>query len=154
MESGRAKGETNSGTRGSGSGLTHGPFDTSEIGSACAPIGNLAHRLMTSEVCSSIILVISGAVSVVTTVPGAVPLEQCPCSLIVLVTSGAVTVVPTVPGAVPLKQCPCSLIVLITSGAVTVVPTVPGAVPLEISPSFSEIVGKNSDVDLIADYII
>ena len=61
------------------------------------------------------------------------------CSSIVLVTSGTVTVVPRVPGAVPLEQCPCSLIVLVTSGEVTVVPTVPGAVPSEISPSFSEI---------------
>ena len=115
MEPGRGKGETNSGTRGSGSGLRHGPFGTSGsgiilIGAAGAPMGNLAHRWVTFEVCSSI----------------------------VLVTSGAVTVVPTVPGAVPLEQCPCSLIVLVTSGAVTVVPTVPGAVLLEILPSFSE----------------
>ena len=64
---------------------------------------NLAHRWVTSEVCSSIVLVTSGAVTVVRIVPGAVPLEQCPCSLIVLVTSGAVTVVPTVRGAVPLE---------------------------------------------------
>ena len=76
-------------------------------------MGNLARRWVTSEVCSSI----------------------------VLVTSGAVTVVPTVPRVVALEQCSCSLIVLVTSGAVTVVPTVPGAVPLEISPSFSEIEG-------------
>ena len=55
---------------------------------------------MTSEVYSSIVLVISGAVTVVL---GAVPLEQCPCSLIEHVFSGAVTVVPTVPGAVPLE---------------------------------------------------
>ena len=113
MEPGREKGETNSGTSRSGSGLRHGPFVTSGsgtilTGAAGAPIGNL-----TSEVCSSILLV----------------------------TSGAVTVVPTVPGAVPLEQCPCSLIILVTSGAVTVVPTVPGAVPLEFSPSFSEIEG-------------
>ena len=111
-------GETNSGTRGSGSGLRHGPFGTSVsgtilIGAAGAPIGNLAHRWVTSEVCSSI----------------------------VFVTSGAITVVPTVPGAVPFEQSPCSLIVLATSGAVTVVPTVSGAVPLKISPSFSEIEG-------------
>ena len=33
-------------------------------------------------------------------------LEQCPCSLIVLVTSGAVTVVPTVPRAVNLDISP------------------------------------------------
>ena len=69
-------------------------------------MGNLAHRWVTCEVCSSV----------------------------VLVTSGAVTVIPTVPGAVLLKQCPCSLIVLVFSGVVTVVPAVPGAVPLEISP--------------------
>ena len=104
--------------RGSGSGLRHGPIGTSGsstnlIGAAGAPMGNLAHRWVTSEVCSSI----------------------------VLVTSGVVTVVPTVPGAVPLDQCPCSLIVLVTSGAVTVSPTLPGAVPLEISLSFSEIEG-------------
>ena len=118
MESGKGKGETNSGTRGSGSGLRHGPFGTSGsgtilIGAAGAPMGNLAHRWVTSEVYSSI----------------------------VLVTSGAVTVVPTVPGVVPLEQCPCSLIVLVTSGAVTVVPTVPAAVPFEISPPFTEIKG-------------
>ena len=115
MEPGRGKGETNSGTRGSGYGLNHGPFGTSGsgtilFGAAGAPMGNLEHRWLTSEVCSSI----------------------------VLVTSGAVTVVPTVSGAVPSEQCPCSLIVLVTSGAVTVVPIVPGAVPLDISPSFSE----------------
>ena len=95
-------------TRGSGSGLRQGPFGTSGsgtilIGAAGAPIGNLAHRWA-----------------------------------IVLVTSGAVIVVPTVLGAVPLEQCPCSLIVLVTSGAVTVVPTLPGAVPLEISPSVTQ----------------
>ena len=76
-------------------------------------MGILAHRWVTSEVCSSI----------------------------VLVTSGAVTAVPTVPGVVSLKQCPCSLIVLVTSRARTVVPTKPEAVPLQISPSFSEIEG-------------
>ena len=118
MEPGRGKVETNSGTRGSGSGLRHGPFGPSGSGiilisAAGAPMGNLAHQWVTSEVCSSI----------------------------VLVTSGAVTVVPTVPWAVPLEQCPCALIVLVTSGAVTVVPTVPGAVLLEISLSFSEIEG-------------
>ena len=144
MKPGRGKGETNSGTRGSGSGLINDPFGTSGsgtilIGAAGAPMGNLKHRLVTSDVCSSIVFVTSGAVTVVPTVPGAVPLEQFPCSLIVLVTSGAVTVVPTVTGAVPLEQCPCSLIVLVTSGAVTVVPTVPGAVRLEISTSFSKI---------------
>ena len=116
MEPGRGKGETNSGTIGSGSGLRHDPFGTSVsgtilIGAAGAPMGNLAHQWVTSEV----------------------------CSLILLVTSGAVTVVPTVSGAVPLEQCPCSLIVLVTSGAVTVVPTETGAVPLEILPSFSEV---------------
>ena len=115
MEPGRGKGETNSGTRGSGSGLRHGPFGTSGsgtilIGAAGAPIGNWP---LTSEVCSSI----------------------------VLVTSGAVTRVPTVPGAVPLEQCPYSLYVLVPSGAVTKVPTVPGAKRLEISSSFSEIDG-------------
>ena len=108
MEPGRGKGETNSGTRGSGPGRRHGPFATSGssnilIGAAGAPIGNLAHRWVTSEVCWSIVLVTSGAVTVVPTVPGAVPLEQCPCSLIILVTSGAVTVVPTY-----LEQCPWS----------------------------------------------
>ena len=86
---------------------------TSLIGAAGAPMGNLAHRCVTYEVCSSI----------------------------VLVTSGAVTVVTTATGAVPLEQCPCSSVVLVTSRAVTVVPAVPGAVPLEISPSFSEIDG-------------
>ena len=111
-------GETNSGTRVSGSGLRHGPFGTSGsgtilIGAAGAPMGKLAHQWVTSEVCSSK----------------------------VLVTSGAVTVVPTVPGAVPLEQCPCSLIVLVTSGAITVVPTVSGAVSSDISGSFSEIEG-------------
>ena len=80
MEPGRGKGETNSGTRGCGSGLRHGPFGTSGcgtilIGAACAPMGNW---LVTSEVCSSIVLVISGAVTVVQTVPGAVPLEISP----------------------------------------------------------------------------
>ena len=116
MEPGRGK--ENSGTRGSGSGLRHGLFGTSGsgtilIGAAGAPMGKLAHRWVTSEVSSSI----------------------------VLVTSGAVTVVSTVPGAVPLEQCRRSLIVLVTSRAVTVVPTTPGAVPLEILPSFSEIEG-------------
>ena len=89
MEPGRAKGETNSGTRGTGSGLRHGPFGTSVrgtilIGAAGTPMGNLAHRWGTSEVCSSIVLVTSGAVTVLPTVTGAVPLEQCPCSMIVL----------------------------------------------------------------------
>ena len=86
MEPGRGKGSASSGTRGSGSGLRHGPFSTSGsgtilIGAAGAPIGNWP---VTSEACSSIVLVASGAVTVVPTVPGAVPLGQCPCSLIVL----------------------------------------------------------------------
>ena len=110
------KGATNSGTIGSGSGIRHSPFGTSGsgtilIGAAGAPMGNLADQWLTSGEYSSI----------------------------VLVTSGPVTVVPTVPGAVPLEQCPCSLIVHVTSGAVTVRTTVPGAVPFEISPSFKEI---------------
>ena len=118
MEPGRGKGETNSRTRGSGTGLRPGPFGTSGsgtvlIGAAGAPMGNLAHRWVTSEVCSSI----------------------------GLVTSGGVTVVPTVPGAEPLEQCPCSLIVLVTSRAVTLVATVAGEVPLKILPSFSELEG-------------
>ena len=94
-EPGRGKDDTNSGTRGSGSGLRHGPFGTSGsatilIGAGGAPMGNLAHRWLTSEVCSLIVLVTSGAVTVIPTVPGALPLEQCPCSLMVIVTSGAV----------------------------------------------------------------
>ena len=82
MEPDRGKGETNSGTKRSGSGLRHDPFGTSGsdtilIGAAGAPVGNWP---VTSEVCSSIVLVTSGAVTVVPTVPGAVPLEQCPWS--------------------------------------------------------------------------
>ena len=111
MEPDRGKCETNSGTRGRGSDLRHGPFGTSGSGiilicAAGAPIGKLVHRWLTSEVCSSKVLVPSGAVTVVPTVPGAVPVEQCTCWLIVLVTSGALTVVPTVPRAVPLENSP------------------------------------------------
>ena len=80
MEPGRGKGETNSGTRGSGSGLRHGPFGTSGsgtilVGAAGAPIGNWP---VTSEVCSSIVFVTSGAVTVVPILPGAVPLAISP----------------------------------------------------------------------------
>ena len=76
MEPGRRKGEMNSAIRGRGSGLRYGPFGTSEsstilIGTAGAPMGNWP---VTSEVCSSIALVTSGAVTVIPTVPGAVPL--------------------------------------------------------------------------------
>ena len=75
MEPGRGKGETNSGLRGSGSGLRHGPIGTSGsgtilIGVADAPIGNWP---VTSEVCSSIVLV-----TLLPTVPGAMPLEVSP----------------------------------------------------------------------------
>ena len=75
MEPGRGKGETNSGKRGSGPGLRHGPFGTLGsgtiiIGAAGAPIGNWP---VTSEVCSSIVLFTS-----LLTVPGAVPLEVLP----------------------------------------------------------------------------
>ena len=75
MEPGRGKGETKSCTRGSGSGLRHGPIGTSGsgtilIGAADAPIGNWP---LTSEVCSSIVLATS-----LPTVPGAVPLEVAP----------------------------------------------------------------------------
>ena len=76
MEPGRGKCETNSGRRDgligtSGSG-------TILIGAAGAPMGNLADRWVTSEVCSSIVLVTSGAVTVISTVPGVVPLEISP----------------------------------------------------------------------------
>ena len=78
MEPGRGKSETNSGTRGSGSGLRRGPFGTSGsgtilIGAAGAPMGNWP---MTSGVYSSIVT--SGAVTVVPIVPGAVPLAISP----------------------------------------------------------------------------
>ena len=70
----------NSGTRGSGSGLRHDPFGTSGsgtilIGAAGAPIGNCP---VTSEVCSLLVPVISGVVTVVPTVLGAVPFESSP----------------------------------------------------------------------------
>ena len=51
---------------------------TSLIGAAGAPMENLAHRWVTYEVCSSIVLVTSGAANVVTTAPGAVPLQVSP----------------------------------------------------------------------------
>ena len=78
MEPGRGKGETNSGTRGSGSGLRHGPIGTWGSGTilidaADAPIGNWP---VTSEVSSSIVFVTS-----LPTVPGAVPLEVSPSFL-------------------------------------------------------------------------
>ena len=78
IEPGRGKGEKNSGTRESGSGLRHGPFGTSGsgvilIGAAGAPMGKMAHRWVTSEVCSLRVLVTSGAVTV-----DQQYLEQCP----------------------------------------------------------------------------
>ena len=75
MEPGRGKGETNSGTRGSVFGLIHLGKCTILIGAAGAPMGNLAHQCVTFEVCSLIVLVTSRAVTVVPTVPEAVPLE-------------------------------------------------------------------------------
>ena len=77
---GRGKFETKSGKRGSGSGLRHGPFGTSRsstilIGAAGAPMGNWP---VTSKVCSLRVLVTSGAVTVVPTVPGAVTLDISP----------------------------------------------------------------------------
>ena len=67
----------NSGTRGSESGLRHGPFSISGsgtilIGEAGAPIGKWP---VTFEVCSLIVLLTSEAITVVPTVHGAVPLE-------------------------------------------------------------------------------
>ena len=75
MEPVRGKGETNSGTGGSVSGLRYGPFGIAGsgiilIGAAGAPIGNWP---VTSELCSSIVLLTS-----LPTVPGAVPLEISP----------------------------------------------------------------------------
>ena len=80
MEPGTGKGEKNSGTRGSGSGIRHGPFGTSgsitiQIGAAGAPMGNWP---LTSEVRSFIVPVTSGAVTAVQTVPGAEPLDFLP----------------------------------------------------------------------------
>ena len=76
----RGKVEMNSGTKGSGSCLKHCPFGNSGsdnilIGAAGAPMGNWP---LTSEVCSLIVLVTSGALTVVPTVPGAVSLEILP----------------------------------------------------------------------------
>ena len=75
VETGRGKGEMNSGTRGSEFSLRHAPFATSGsstilIDAADAPMDNWP---LTSEVCSLLVFVTIGAVPVVPTVPWAVP---------------------------------------------------------------------------------
>ena len=75
MEPDRGKSETNPSMRGSESGLRRGPFGISGtivIGAAGAPIGNWP---LIFEVCSLIVVVTSGGITVVPTRPGAVPLE-------------------------------------------------------------------------------